>query len=134
MTSPETKKPPTPEFNAGTFTISHFSDSPEGFEFATKEAIGRTGSLEDDENLVLDEGQRSRLGGTVDAESGRPVGGAMRREMGFNGVGPVAEARKAWRESMEGNDEAETARLHDEFLRVRGEYIGRGKKIGFRAV
>jgi hydroxymethylpyrimidine pyrophosphatase-like HAD family hydrolase len=134
MTSPETNSSHAPEFNAGTFTISHFSDNPEGFEFATKEAIGRTGSFENGEELVLEEDQRSRLGGAIDLETQRPTGGAMRREMGFNGVTPVVEARQAWRESMQGDDEAETARLHDEFLRVRGEYIGRGKKIGFRAI
>jgi hydroxymethylpyrimidine pyrophosphatase-like HAD family hydrolase len=134
MTSPETKSSRTPEFNAGTFTISHFSDSPEGFEFATKEAIGRTVSYEGDEKLVLNEDQKSRLGGVIDPETEKPIGGAMRREMGFNGVAPVIEARQAWREAMQSDDEAETTRLHDEFLRVRGEYIGRGKKIGLRAV
>lgn len=122
MTSPETKKSPTPEFDAGTFTISHFSDSPEGFEFATKESIGRTGALEANESLALSEDQKARLGG------------AMKREQGFNNVTPVLEARSAWREAVRSGDDAEAARLAGEFYRVRDDYIGRGKKIGLRAV
>jgi hydroxymethylpyrimidine pyrophosphatase-like HAD family hydrolase len=121
MTNPEQKSITPPEFDAGAFTISHFSDSPEGFDFATKESIGRTGALTDDEHLVLTDEQKTALGG------------AMKREQRFNNVTPVVEARTALREAREaGSDDVD--RLRDEYDQARGTYIGRGKKIGLRAV
>jgi hypothetical protein len=134
MTTPETNSSPSAEFNAGTFTISHFSDDPEGFEFATKASIGRTGSLGNDEHLILDGDQKARLGGAIDPETNKPVGGAMRREMSHSGVEIVRGIRQAWREAVTSGDEAEASRLHGEFLKARDDYIGRGKKIGLRAI
>lgn len=120
MASPETKNPSS-EFNAGTFTISHFSDSPEGFEFATKEAVGRTSALAEGERLELDDAQKAALKA------------AMGREMQFNGAKMVADAREAWAHARDsGNPEADT--FHRAYLEIRDSYIGRGKKIGFRAV
>lgn len=122
MTTPETNRLQTPEFNAGTFTISHFSDDPEGFEFATKGVIGRTGSLGDDERLVLNEAQKGSLKS------------AMGREMNFSGAKVVSEARTAWSQARERGDPEEANRLREAYLEIRDSYIGRGKKIGLRAV
>jgi hydroxymethylpyrimidine pyrophosphatase-like HAD family hydrolase len=122
MTNHETNNSKTSEFDAGTFTISHFSDSPEGFEFETKRAIGRTESLGEDEHLVLDEAQKDALKS------------AMGREMKFSGASTVAEARAAWFKAHTEGDKAEAERLGVAYTEIRNDYIGRGKKIGLRAL
>lgn len=120
MTSPERSSTPQAEFEAGSFTITHLSDNPNGFEFVTNESIRRT---DPDARPDLDSGQKEMLGG------------AMRRELGFNNVAPVTEARSAWRDAeARGADEAEIARLKEAYFTVRNEYIGKGKKIGLRAI
>lgn len=112
---------PSSEFNAGTFTISHFSDDPEGFNFATKESIGRTGSFDEEEHLVLESGQKDALKA------------AMGREMNFGGAAMVSEARAAWAQARERGD-PEVEIFKNAYLEIRDSYIGRGKKIGLRAV
>jgi hypothetical protein len=114
--------PNHPEFNAGAFTISHFSDQPGGFEFATKSSVGRTESLDADEHLELDDQEK------------RALAAAMRREMQFNDVTSVTRAREAWRAAVASGDTTEAERLQGEFDLARQAYIGRGKKIGLRAV
>ena len=121
MATPETNTPRSSEFNAGTFTISHFSDDPAGFEFATKEAIGRTGSFSEGEQLVLDESQRDALKA------------AMGREMSHGGASVVSEARAAWLGAHERRD-PKVEQFLDAYMEIRNSYIGRGKKIGLRAV
>ncbi len=49
----------TPEFDAGSVVITALSDSPEGFEVATHQSIGRTSSI--DGPLELNPDQRARL-------------------------------------------------------------------------
>lgn len=118
-----TSSPDNPNFDAGAFTISHFSNEPGGFEFTTKKSIGRTESFDADEHLELSKWQKETLAA------------AMQREMQFNGVTAVTEARDAWRAAIaHGADSAEVARLRGDFETVRQEYIGKGKKIGLRAV
>ena len=121
MTSPETNTRTPSEFDAGTFTISHFSDNPEGFEFETKNAIGRTESLQEDEHLTLDDSQKDALKS------------AMGREMNFGGAAMVSEARAAWAQARE-HDDPEADRLREAYFEIRDSYIGRGKKIGLRAL
>jgi hypothetical protein len=112
----------TPEFNAGAFTISHFSDSPEGFEFTTNQSIGRTEAIDNTDHML-------------DIEQRRSLAMAMQREMRFNGVDTVREAREAWKHAAAENaNPSEVARLRDEFDTVRQGYMNRGKKIGFRAI
>lgn len=122
MTSPETNSTPSAEFEAGSFTITHLSDNPDGFEFATKENIGRTASLTGDERLRLNSDQRERLKGAVG------------REMTFNGAEIITEARRLWKEAEAAGDMATADHWRQEYLEARNGYIGRGKKIGFRAI
>lgn len=109
------------EFRAGAFTISHFSDDPEGFSFKTKNSIGRTESLNFDQPLRLDESQKEQLAA------------GMKREQQFNDVDSLREARSAWKDASERGDDKATER-REAFMRQRHEYMNRGKKIGFRAI
>ncbi len=110
----------TPEFSAGAFEISHFSDSPDGMEFETRSSIGRT---EDITDFALSDEEKERLAVAMDSE------------MGFNGVGSVVGARKAWRDAIrDGADKRKIGLLKEAFEAARYDYRQKGKKIGLSAV
>jgi hypothetical protein len=110
----------TPEFSAGAFEISHFSDSPEGMEFETRKSIGRT---EDISDFALNADEKAQLGA------------AMKREMNFNGVASVNDARDAWRNAVrDGADSRKVGLLKEAFEHARDDYRQKGKKIGLSAV
>lgn len=85
-----------PEFNGGIVTISHFSDSPEGFDFATRESVRRkTG------------GRLAKLALT-DEQKGRLKKG-MQPEMQFQGVGDLRQAKQSWRDAQGVLHDAQTS-------------------------
>ncbi len=119
--TPEVTHAPRPEFNAGSVVISHFSPSPEGFEIQTDESIRRKAP---DVQLGLTAEQKLRL------KAG------MQREMQFNAVGEVRDARTALREARErGADAEEIAQLSSAYEEQRQRYTkGMVGKVGIREV
>lgn len=120
----ETKNPShSSEFDAGSFTIPFLSPSDEGFEFETRNAIGRTESFAEGQKVEFADEQRERLAR------------GMRGEMRFNGAPDVRHARDMWREAIQSGATAENIdRLHDAYEQSRTGYINRGKKVGLRAI
>ena len=100
----------TPEFNGGSFVISHFAPTPEGFTFQTRNTIGRT---------------HGSASNTLNKDYKERLQSAMKGELGFNNVTAVREARTQWK-SGEGSRE--------DYLKAREEYQQKGKKLTFRNI
>ena len=113
-----------PEFDGGAFTISAFSSSPEGFQFQTRNVIGKTGP----EGLT---GERA----LTEQEQAR-VRDAIKGEMKYAKYGQVSDAREKWRteKEKEDADPDEIAALRAEFDKERERVKKSGKKIGIRDV
>jgi len=114
-------EPNTPAFDAESFSISHLTESPEGFRVATGQALGRTAALGHD--VVLDPTEAER---SIIAEG-------MRREMRFSGVDKLREARTAYWEAVS-SDAPDAKAKKQVFLDARTAYQENGKKIGLRNI
>ena len=109
-----------PEFDGGSFTITHLSTSPEGFEFKTSQSIRRR--QKSSQNL-LNDNQRSRLQS------------AMKREMKFQGVEGLRDAKDALERARANESTSEIARLQLEYDETRRKYIkGMAGKVGIRNI
>jgi hypothetical protein len=106
-------------FEGGSFSIRYLSTDPEGLEFETKKAIGRTESLEG--SLSLSDAERAA------------IKKSMPHEMRFNDVDEVNTAFAALKEAQKGGAaEAELGHFEEAYDAARQEYRNKGKKIGIR--
>jgi hypothetical protein len=161
--SPEVHRP-KPEFDAGTFTISHLATSPEGFVFQTRNRIGRTegiasNNLDPDKKIPVDRARdalwAAKMSGAPaeaikelektlaeEREAFKPnsdararLRDAMKGELKFNKVAEVEKARDAlWAAKMSGAPAEAIEELEKTYAEKREAYRQKGKKVGIRNI